>query len=89
MRNVVLRNLFVFEPNLDLFYASLFSFDWDALLQHLDRENLSLHLFLGQDEESLMSDLLPALHKKGAFWISSVFAFWHYPSEKYFHWLSE
>ncbi|MGE6139811.1 6-hydroxymethylpterin diphosphokinase MptE-like protein [Aeromonas rivipollensis] len=78
------RNLFVFEPNLDLFYASLFSFDWDALLQHLDRENLSLHLFLGQDEESLMSDLLPALHKKGAFWISSVFAFWHYPSEKIF-----
>lgn len=78
------KNLFIFEPDLDLFYASLFAFDWHSLLQHLNEENLSLHLFLGQDEDSLMEDLLPALHRRGAFWISSIFAFWHYPSEKIF-----
>lgn len=78
------KNLFVFEPDLDLFYASLFAFDWYSLLQHLNEEKLSLHLFLGQDEDSLMEDLLPVLHKRGAFWISSLFGFWHYPSEKIF-----
>lgn len=78
------KNLFVFEPDLDLFYASLFSFDWYSLLQHLDKEGLSLHLFLGQDEDSLMEDLLPVLHRRGAFWISSLFGFWHYPSDKIF-----
>lgn len=75
------KNLFIFEPDMDLFYASLFSFDWASLLEHLSKENLALHLFLGQDEDSLMEDLLPVLHKRGAFWISSIFAFWHYPSE--------
>ncbi|WP_429040224.1 motility associated factor glycosyltransferase family protein [Aeromonas media] len=78
------KNLFVFEPDLDLFYASLFSFDWYSLLQHLNEEGLSLHLFLGQDEDSLMEDLLPVLHRRGAFWISSLFGFWHYPSDKIF-----
>ncbi|MFQ2808068.1 6-hydroxymethylpterin diphosphokinase MptE-like protein [Aeromonas caviae] len=78
------KNLFAFEPDLDLFYASLFSFDWYSLLSHLNQNGLSLHLFLGQDEDSLMGDLLPALHKRGAFWISSMFGFWHYPSEEIF-----
>lgn len=78
------KNIFVFEPDLDLFYASLFSFDWRSLLQHLNRENLGLHLFLGQDEDSLMEDLLTVLHKRGDFWISGMLAFWHYPSEKIF-----
>lgn len=78
------KNLFVFEPDLDLFYASLFSFEWSSLLQHLNRENMGLHLFLGQDEDSLMEDLLRVLHKRGDFWISGMFAFWHYPSEKIF-----
>lgn len=78
------KNLFIFEPDLDLFYASLFTFDWHSFLQHLNRENLGLHLFLGQDEDSLMEDLITTLHKRGDFWISGMFAFWHYPSEKIF-----
>ncbi|WP_457936597.1 motility associated factor glycosyltransferase family protein [Aeromonas veronii] len=79
-----IKNLFIFEPDMDLFYASLFSFDWAPLLQYLEREKLGLHIFIGQDQDSIVVDLLTGLHKRGAFWIASMFAFWHYPSPAIF-----
>lgn len=79
-----IKHLFIFEPEMDLFYASLFTFDWAPLLSYLKDENLGVHIFLGQDEDSIMSDLLVALNKRGAFWSANLFGFWHYPSNKIF-----
>ena len=75
-------NLFVFEPDLDLFYASLYTFDWAPFLEYIKNENKGFHLFLGQDEESVMNDLTASLEKRGQFLVSSVLAFHHYRSEK-------
>lgn len=69
------RNLFAFEPDVDLFYASLFCFDWHSLLAYMDQESLSLHLFVGVDEKLLVSDMMEALHRKGAFWSAAYFPF--------------
>lgn len=77
-----IRNLFAFEPDLDLFYGSLFCFDWHALLEYLDQESLSLHLFIGVDEKLLAADMMEALHRKGAFWSAAYFSFFHYHSPK-------
>lgn len=74
------RTLFIFEPDNDLFYASLFCFDWAPLLQHIHDQHLGLHLFIGQDENNLMDDMLLAINKRGAFLSANLFAFWHYPS---------
>ncbi len=41
------RNLFAFEPDLDMVYASLYCFDWHQLLVYMEQESLSLHLFIG------------------------------------------
>lgn len=76
------RNLFAFEPDVDIFYASLFCFDWDSLLAYMDQESLSLHLFVGVDEKLLVSDMMEALHRKGAFWSAAYFSFCHYHSPK-------
>lgn len=78
------NNLFLFEPDLDLFYASLFCFDWASLLEYLDKENLGLHIFLGQDEKTVMSDLITVMHSRGAFLISNALLCWHYPSPEIF-----
>ncbi len=75
-------NLFLFEPDLDVFYASLFCFDWYELLDYLNHEGLGLHLFLGQDEKKIMNDLIFALHKRGAFLANNGLFCLHYPSEK-------
>jgi Uncharacterized protein conserved in bacteria len=78
------NNLFLFEPDTDLFYASLYCFDWFNLLAYLDAEGLGLHLFLGTDEEYIMTDLLTVLHKRGAFLAAGALPCWHYPSPEIF-----
>lgn len=76
------KNLFAFEPDLDIFYASLFCFDWSSLLDYMEQESLSLHLFIGVDEKLLAADMMEALHRKGAFWSAAYFSFCHYHSPK-------
>lgn len=78
------NNLFLFEPDIDLFYASLFCFDWAPLLDYINTEGLGFHLFLGTDEKYLMTDLLTALHKRGAFIAAGALPCWHYPSPEIF-----
>lgn len=74
--------LFLFEPDLDLFYASLFCFDWAPLLDYLHRENLGLHILLGQDEESIVKDFAMAIQERGSFLSAKAFIMWGYQNEK-------
>ena len=76
--------LFLFEPNLDLFYASLHCFEWAPLLDYLAQENMGLHIFLGQDEKSIMADMLMAIHRRGAYLAINTLPCWHYPSPEIF-----
>ncbi len=73
--------LFLFEPDLDLFYASLFCFDWAPLLDHLHQENLGLHILLGQDDETIFNDFASALHSRGSFLIANAFIMWGYQND--------
>ena len=68
--------LFLFEPDLDLFYGSLFCFDWTPLLAYLHQENLGLHILLGQDEETIVKDFASAIHSRGSFLIANAFIMW-------------
>ncbi|EKP0312389.1 MULTISPECIES: motility associated factor glycosyltransferase family protein [Aeromonas] len=74
--------LFLFEPDLDLFYASLYCFDWAPLLDYLHQENLGVHILLGQDEETIFNDFASAIHSRGSFLIANAFFMWGYQSEK-------
>lgn len=73
-------NLFLFEPDLDLFYASLYCFDWSSLLVYLIEQSKGLHLFLGQDESNVIEDLKQCINKYGAYLVPSSIGFWHYIS---------
>ncbi|MCX0438356.1 6-hydroxymethylpterin diphosphokinase MptE-like protein [Aeromonas veronii] len=73
--------LFLFEPDLDLFYASLFCFDWAPLLTYLYQENLGLHILLGQDESTIVKDFSSAIHSRGSFLIANAFIMWGYQND--------
>ncbi|MCE9849923.1 DUF115 domain-containing protein [Aeromonas allosaccharophila] len=73
--------LFLFEPDLDLFYASLYCFDWAPLLDYLHQENLGLHILLGQDEQIIFNDFSAAIHSRGSFLIANAFILWGYQNE--------
>ena len=50
-------NLFIIEPELDVFYASLFICNWRYLLDSISDEG-RVHLSLGPQDESFFQDLL-------------------------------
>ncbi|WP_421311951.1 6-hydroxymethylpterin diphosphokinase MptE-like protein [Aeromonas veronii] len=74
--------LFLFEPDLDLFYASLYCFDWAPLLGYLHQENLGLHILLGQDENTIVKDFASAIQRRGSFLVANAFIMWGYQNEK-------
>ncbi|MFM5028069.1 6-hydroxymethylpterin diphosphokinase MptE-like protein [Aeromonas rivipollensis] len=74
--------LFLFEPDLDLFYASLYCFDWAPLLGYLHQENLGLHILLGQDENTIVKDFASAIQRRGSFLVANAFIMWGYQDEK-------
>ena len=76
-----LANLYLFEPNEDLFYASLFTFDWQPLLDYLMSQNMGLHIFLGQSEEEIMHDIHEVVLKRSPFLCATTFGIIHYRSE--------
>lgn len=79
-----IANFFIFEPDLDVFYASLYTFDWKPFLDFIANENKGFHIFLGQDENTIMQDVSEAIANRGAFLASTVLSFWHYPSDSIF-----
>lgn len=79
-----IANIFIFEPDLDMFYASLFTFDWAPWLDFMHQESKGVHIFLGQDEETILTDFLQQVGKYGNFLFMAVLGFWHYHSEKIF-----
>lgn len=75
------ENLYLVEPDMDIFFASLFTFDWAPLLEYIQSNGLGLHLFLGQDEESIMADFRTALFRDGSYLITTMMGFAHYGSK--------
>ena len=79
-----LNVFYIVEPDQDVFYASLFTFDWYSLLDYINSERLGLHIFLGQNNNEIMQDLSMAIAKSGSYLSSANIGFWHYPSEEIF-----
>lgn len=78
----LVANLHIFEPNSDLFFASLFCFDWASLLDYMNANNLGLHLFVGQTEDEVMTDLRDVItpNKNNTFLCANCIYFSHYDS---------
>ncbi len=65
--NIEIANLFVIEPNEDIFYASLYAFDYASLLIFLNDNNYKLHLCIGKTDEDALLDLINFCHNEGKF----------------------
>ncbi|WP_429022948.1 motility associated factor glycosyltransferase family protein [Aeromonas allosaccharophila] len=79
--NCKIGTLFLFEPDLDLFYASLYCFDWAVLLDYLHKENMGLHILLGQDDKTVVKDFSAAIRSRGSFLIANAFVMWGYQND--------
>lgn len=82
VRDCTIRNLYIFEPELDLFYVSLFAIDWDFILNKIDADGGAIHLSLALDVKEHFSDLQRRMTARGQYDASFTYFMLHYRSEQ-------
>ena len=79
---VEIENLVLVEPDPDLFYASMFAFDWSNLLDYLHESEHLIHFIIGVDTDHLFLDIEAAYKKSGLFLSGSWFTYIHYINDE-------
>jgi len=73
--------LFVYEPNRDFFYSSMYSVDWKALLEKMDASESSIYLNIGDDGSNLVRDFLTQFDRVGSYNLANMFLFKSYDND--------
>lgn len=73
--------LFICEPDLELFYASLFCIDWKKIVEDIDKRGGCLFLHIGVSYEDFFNEIFKIAEDIGAFSIINSFCYQHYPSD--------
>ncbi|MEE2001197.1 MULTISPECIES: 6-hydroxymethylpterin diphosphokinase MptE-like protein [Alkalimonas] len=68
-----ITNLYVCEPNLDFFLASLHVIDWSDIIQKADISNRRIYFNLGGDGSNYFYDLMAQFYQVGAYSIANTY----------------
>ena len=68
-----IKNLFICEPNLDFFAASLWVTDWAGIIQQADKNGGRIYLNLGGDGSHYFYDLMAQFYQVGAYAIADTY----------------
>lgn len=74
------KNLYLYEPELDVFFASLFCCQWVEVLKKLDHQGCTLHLCVGINSQEFFDSYSDKLFVRGRFNISKTYGHIHYLS---------
>ena len=75
-----INNLYLIEPELDLFYASLYTANWQYIFDRLDNQKSNLHLSIGVQDNEFFEDLLFQTYQNGRYDVVKTFGYVHYHS---------
>jgi len=73
--------IFVIEPDLDLFYLSFFSINWQLILETLDHRGSRLHISLGEQKDTFFDDIMVFSAKNGRYQLCQIAGYLHYQSQ--------
>lgn len=82
LEKVTIDHLYICEPSADLFYASLFTCDWEHVLKTIDEKDGVIHLRIGVDYKRFTADFINQLKDQGSFNATNAVLYQHYPSEQ-------
>lgn len=68
-----ITNLYICEPNLDFFYASLFVTDWSAILTAAELQKKRIYLNIGGDGSEYFHDFMGQFYQVGAYAIANTY----------------
>ncbi|MBU2869973.1 6-hydroxymethylpterin diphosphokinase MptE-like protein [Colwellia sp. E2M01] len=72
--------LYIIEPDLDLFFLSLFSINWAFVLTTFDKKGSQVHISLGEQKDSFFDDLMQKSAFNGRYQMAHVAGYIHYQS---------
>ncbi len=76
------QNLYVCEPNLDFFIASLYVTDWAAIFERTEQQQQRIYLNLGGDGSQYFQDMMRQFYMVGAYSIANTYLLTSYYSER-------
>ncbi|MBV2127879.1 motility associated factor glycosyltransferase family protein [Arsukibacterium indicum] len=68
-----IKNLYICEPNLDFFAASLRVTDWASIIERADQQQCRIYLNLGGDGSTYFYDLMAQFYQVGAYSIANTY----------------
>lgn len=72
-QNHEIEHIFICEPNIDFFHASLFAIDWRSLLKKIAESETRIYLNIGDDGSNLMRDLLNQFYSIGPYILNNTY----------------
>ena len=70
-----LRTLYLYEPEPDVFYASLYTLDWASIMERFEPEGYSIDLKIGGSPEAFCNHLVRSIVCSGVYRISWFYLF--------------
>ncbi|MDX1677261.1 6-hydroxymethylpterin diphosphokinase MptE-like protein [Arsukibacterium sp.] len=70
-----ISNLYICEPNLDFFFASLYVTDWASVFKIAEQQQKRIYLNIGGDGSEYFSDLMGQFYQVGAYAIANTYLF--------------
>lgn len=77
-----IKHFFIFEPEKDLFYASLLTIDWLSILNKYTQKGYSLNIFIEKSKEHCMHSLNTLVSVYGLHSTANSFLYLHLDSEE-------
>lgn len=74
--------MFICEPDLELFFASLFCINWFEIIEDLDNKGACLFLSIGVNYDEFFDEIFRIANELGSFCAINSFCYQHYPSQK-------
>lgn len=82
VKHLDIRNLCIFDPHKDSFYASLHIIDWVPILKKLTQKGRMLKLLIGVEPKDAMADMKLMSDKIGLFNLVHTYIYRHFSSAK-------
>lgn len=79
---IEIGNLILIEPNIDLFFASLHTFDWANLLEFISSQRRGIYLMVGQTKDEVFEDLNGFYERHGRMLAGFMWSMVHYRSKE-------
>lgn len=70
-----ITNLFIFEPNVDFFYASLFVTNWHSIFQEAENNNQRFYFNVGGTGDEYFIDVMGQYYQVGAYGLANSLFF--------------